>query len=189
MDDKLTKSSSGFRNSYDTQHSLLAMLEKGKELLVKENTSLLYLWTSQNPLILLIYLLLTKLNTYWFSTKALNLMHSYLIKNRKQKVWINYKFSLKKDINAGVPQRSIDGLLLFNLFINDLVLFIQQSLFSNYAEDNNLFALGQNKEDMQSFTLTNFRTVRNCLYRNFMILNYGKCHYMSWQNVDDNGDP
>ena len=64
MDDKLTKSSSGFRNSYGIQHSLLAMLEKGKELLVKENTSLLYLWTSQKPLILLIYLLLAKLNTY-----------------------------------------------------------------------------------------------------------------------------
>ena len=59
MEDELTKSSSGFRNSYGTQHSLLAMLEKGKQLLVKENTFLLYLWTSQNPLILL-----AKLNTY-----------------------------------------------------------------------------------------------------------------------------
>ena len=64
MEDKLTKSSSGFRNSYGTQHSLLAMLEKGKELLVKENTSLLFLWTFQNPLIQLLCLLLAKLNTY-----------------------------------------------------------------------------------------------------------------------------
>ena len=41
-------------------------------------------------------------------------MHSYLMKNRKQKVQINYKFSLKIDINARVPQRSTDGPLLFN---------------------------------------------------------------------------
>ena len=44
-------------------------------------------------------------------------MYSYLIKNRKRKVQINYKFSLKIDINVEVPQRSIDGPLLLDLFL------------------------------------------------------------------------
>ena len=74
-------------------------------------------------------LMLAKLKAYGFSTNALNLMHSYL-KNRKQKVQINNKFSLERNVIAGVSQRSIDGLLLFNWFIiNDLVFFIQYLIY------------------------------------------------------------
>ena len=40
-------------------------------------------------------------------------MHSYL-KNRKQKVQINNKLSLERNIIAGVLQGSIDEPLLFN---------------------------------------------------------------------------
>ena len=64
IEDKLTKCSTGFRKSHGTQYSLLAMLEKGKEVFVKDNMSLLYLWFSQNPLIPLTNLLLIKLKEY-----------------------------------------------------------------------------------------------------------------------------
>ena len=92
-------------------------------------------------------LMLAKLKAYGFSTNALNLMHSYL-KNRKQKVQINKKFSLERNDIVGVEQWSINGPLLFNLFINDLVYFIQYSVLSNFGDDNNLFVIGKNKEDI-----------------------------------------
>ena len=68
-------------------------------------------------------------------------MQSY-VKNRKQRFQINNKFSFEKDVIAGIPKVSIDGPLLYNLFINDLVFFIEQSTLSNYADDNNLFVSG-----------------------------------------------
>ena len=56
-----------------------------------------------------------KLKAYGFSPNALKLMHRYL-NNRKQEIQINDKFSSKRTVIAGVPQGSIDGPLLFNLF-------------------------------------------------------------------------
>ena len=125
--------------------------------------------------------MLAKSKAYGFPTNALNLMHSYL-KNRKQKVQINNKFSLERNVIARVPQGSIDEPLLFSLFINDLVFFIQYSVLSNYEDDNNLFVIGKNKEDIKSLLSLDIEIVNNWFYENFMVLKTlwypGKRHYM-----------
>ena len=84
-----------------------------------------------------------------------------------------------KEVIAGVPQGSIDGPLLFNLFINDLFLFICFSTLSNYADDNNLFATGTDIQLINQMLLSDFRTVNNWFYENFIILIPGKCYFMS----------
>ena len=86
-------------------------------------------------------LLLTKLKAYGFSKQALRFICSCL-NNKRQRVQINNKFSSLKEVIAEVPQGSIDEPLRFNLFINDLFLFICFSTLSNYADDNNLFTTG-----------------------------------------------
>ena len=86
-------------------------------------------------------LLLSKLPAYGFSRQALSFRCSYL-KNRRRRVQINNKFSSLKEVIAGVPQGSIDEPLIFNLFINDIFLFICFSTLSNYADDNHLFSTG-----------------------------------------------
>ena len=53
-------------------------------------------------------------------------------------VVISNETSSSEVIIAGVPQGSIDGPLLFNLFINDLILFLYTTILTNYADDNNL---------------------------------------------------
>ena len=90
------------------------------------------------------HLVLEKLKAYGFSKKALNLLTNYL-KNREQKVQINNNFSWERDIAVGVPQGSIYGALLFDLLINHIVFFIQNSTLSNYADDSNFFISGEDK--------------------------------------------
>ena len=58
----------------------------------------------------------------------------------RQAVQINNNFSLYKKVQAGAPQGSIDGPLLFNLFINDIVL-LSETFLSNYADKNNLYSI------------------------------------------------
>ena len=68
-------------------------------------------------------LLLLKLKAYGFSEDALTLMCTYK-KKQKQRVVINNSASITETVIAGVPQGSADGLLLFSVFINNLVLVI-----------------------------------------------------------------
>ena len=122
MTDKPAHSITGFRKLHGTQNSLVMMLEKWKSALDKgEYVSALFMVLNHD-------LLIAKLKAYGFSKEALILMKSYL-KNRKQKVQINNKFNSERDVIAGVPQGSIDGPHLFNLFIIDLTFFIEQSSF------------------------------------------------------------
>ena len=99
--------------------------------------------------------MLAKLEAFGFSANVFSLMCSYL-KNRKQKFRINEKFSLERDIIAGVPQESIEEAIIFNMFINDLALFIQHSILSIYADDNSLFVMKKNKDKIKSLLLFYF---------------------------------
>ena len=49
-------------------------------------------------------------------------------------------------IVADVPERFIFRPLLFNLFISNIILFLYTTVLSNYADDNNLYAIGIDKK-------------------------------------------
>ena len=140
----------GFRKSHGSQHCLVKMLENWKSALDKsKSVCALFMDLSKAFDTINHDLLLAKLKAYGFSREALTLMCSYL-KNRKQKVVINNSASTTKTVIAGVPQGSIDGPILFNLFINDLVLFIEYTALGNYADDNNLSITGTNIENKKT---------------------------------------
>ena len=103
-------------------------------------------------------------------------MYSYL-KDRRQAVQINNNFSSYKKVQAGLLQGSIDDLLLFNLFVNDLVLFLSKTFLSNYADDNNLYSIGKELNIIKEKLQKDFEVVTDWFFETYMSLYSTKYHY------------
>ena len=77
------------------------------------------------------------------------------------------------------------SLLLFNIFLNDIFLFITNSNSCNYADDNTLYVISKNLHAVKSNIKANVVIMQKWFYENLMVLNPGKCHYILIGNHDE----
>ena len=82
-------------------------------------------------------LLVAKLDAYGFNRDTVAYVYSYL-KNRKQCIRIYGTQSYLGDFISGVPQGSILGPILCNMFFNDFFYFFSLATPHNFADDNTL---------------------------------------------------
>ena len=139
FDKIFSKNQCGFRQGFNTQHILLAMIEKMKPSRDNKQLCVAILTDLSKTFDRICYdLLIAKLSAYVFDKKGLKLIYDYL-NGRSQKIKVCSSFSSALDISYGVPQGSIIGPLLFNIDICDIV---------NYADDNTLYECDQHCDNL-----------------------------------------
>ena len=169
---------SGFRKGYNTQHALLRLLDKlNRSLDKKHSVGLVFMDLSKAFDSIPHDLSIAKLNAYGFDKQSLKLIYSYL-KGRQQRVKINSDYSSWEEILTGVPQGSVLGPLLFNLFINDLFMFVEESEICNYADDNTLSVADLEIDQIIDRLQSDINRLQLWFNSNSLLLNGKKCQLM-----------
>ena len=141
---KISRLLCGFREDHSAQHALFRLIEKCRKCLDDGGVVGMLLMDLSKAFDCLPYdLLIAKLEAYGFGMKCLRFINSYL-SGRKQRVKIGSTFTDWLDIVSGVPQGSVLGPLLFNIYVNDLIYFIQNTEICNFADDNTIYSCGTN---------------------------------------------
>jgi hypothetical protein len=139
FDDILSPLLSAYRKKYSCVNVLLKCTEEWKKALDRNEVVGCILMDLSKAFDLIPHdLLVAKLSAYGFSAEACGLIKSYL-SNRLQRVKIDQNLSEWSTLRSGVPQGSLAGPVLFNVFLNDLLLTLEPlCTVYNYADDNSL---------------------------------------------------
>ena len=166
----------GFRKGYNTQHCLAILIKSWKKAIDNNKkagavlTDLSKAFDSLNH-----ELLLAKLEAYGFDDPSLNFVLSYL-SDRKQRTKVNNAFSAWAKIDAGVPQGSILGPLLFNIYMNDIFWFTPEINIANYADDSTPYTTSNDNETLLDILQKNTEIPMQWFNGNYMKSNNDKCH-------------
>ena len=119
---------SAYRKNESSHHVLIRLIEEWKKALDGGNLVGAILMDLSKAFDCITHdLLIPKLHAYGFNKNALIYLYSYL-KGRRQSVKLNNMYSKFLTTLAVVPQGSILGPILLNLFINDLFYCICSTL-------------------------------------------------------------
>ena len=169
---------SGFREGYNTQHSLVRAIEAWRRSLDSSGIVGMILMDLSKAYDCIAHdLLIAKLEAYGFTKTSLRLMYSYLT-NRKQCVKIGCYKSSQSNIKIGVPQGSVLGPLLFNIFLNDLFYMELNSDICNFADDNTVYSCGTSISEITTNLENDLNTLLNWFYANGMVANPDKFQLM-----------
>ena len=175
----------GFRKGFNTQHCLLSMIEKMKKSLDKNHFAAAVLTDLSKAFDCINHdLLIAKLHAYGFSYQALIFLHSY-VSQRKQRTKVNNSFSTWSTAETGVPQGSILGVLIFNIYINDIFYSVDENSLMNFADDNTPYETGKCLECILKTLDDNVDIISEWFMNNYLKMNTDKCHLLVPKHIDN----
>ena len=178
MEDYISPYIFGYRKSHGPQPCLLNMIEMWRKGLDEGKVAGAILTDLSKAFDCISHdLLIAKLDSYGFDKTALMFVYDYL-KNRVQRTKINKSHSSWRELLSGVPQGSILGPLLFNIFINDIFWFVEKTKIANYADDYTTYGVEHCIMTLLKSLEEDTFSVLNWFRFNEMIPNQGKCHLM-----------
>ena len=136
-------------------------------------------WYNFNGLVKSLWLLTSwfinsKIRNICLDNGTLNLLLDYL-SFRKQRTKVGSAYNKWSNVRRGIPQGSILGPLLFNIFINDVFMIIEQSDICSFADDNILCSYGKSLTYISRFW---YKSILNWFRLNSLKANPGKFQFM-----------
>ena len=130
----------GYRKGFSSQQALMSLIENWKRVLDKKGFGGAVLMDLSKAFHPIKHDLITaKLYAYGFSKETRKLLHSYL-SNRWHRTKISKQFSSWQELIQEEPQGSALGLLLFNIYLNDLFCIAESTKVCNFADDTTFYA-------------------------------------------------
>ena len=117
------------------------------------------------------------LHAYGFDFNSLKLIYEYLA-NCNQRVKVNDSFSSWGKISFGVPQGSVLGPLLFNIFIRDMFYFLEGFEVASYADNTTPFSDGKDNDCVIKNIEQSSSALFEWLKKNYMKVNTDKSHLL-----------
>ena len=173
----------GFQKGFNTQHCLLAMVEKWRKTLdgggetgaVLTGLSKAFDFIDHN-------LLIAKLNAYGFDKQSINFIYSYLTK-RKQRTKVDSAVSSWEMLFLGVPQGSILGPLFLNIYIYiSVTCFFETPAnidFAGYADDITPYTYSSNIKNVLDNLQGALEKMFQWFSTNNLVANAKKCHLLT----------
>ena len=168
----------GFRKAHSTQYALFRLLQKWQKELdsggfigtILMDLSKAYDCLPQD-------LLIAKLEAYSLHNDSLNLLLDYL-SYRKQRTKVGSAYSKWSKIRRGTFQESKLCPLLFNIFINDIFMIIEQSDICNFADDNTIYSCRESLTEIKENLASDTKSILNWFRLNSLKANPGKFQFM-----------
>ena len=168
----------GYRKGYNTQQALLALIEKWKKILDDKGYGSAVLMDLSKAFDTLNHgLLIAKLSAYGFEHDALKIIYSYLT-NRLHRTKLNSAFSSWEELTQGVPQGSVFGPLLFDIYLNDLFYLSECTKVCNFADDTTFYACDKDLRSLINRLEHDSLLAIEWFENNHMKLNQEKCHLL-----------